>query len=48
MKPNGGWCWFQELRALLPKDGKLVFSTISCQPSFDQAAEHIPQATRIS
>jgi len=29
IKPNGGWCWYQGPRAIVTKDGKVVFTTIS-------------------
>ena len=29
VKPNGGWCWFQDPRAIVTKDGNVVFTTIS-------------------
>ncbi|MCP5535757.1 MAG: glycoside hydrolase family 88 protein [Akkermansiaceae bacterium] len=29
IKPNGGWCWYQAPRAIVTKDGKVVFTSIS-------------------
>lgn len=29
IKPNGGWCWYQGPRAIVTKDGQVVFTTIS-------------------
>lgn len=29
LKPNGGWCWCQGRRAIVTRDGKVVFTTIS-------------------
>ncbi|MEO7100817.1 MAG: glycoside hydrolase family 88 protein [Luteolibacter sp.] len=29
VKPNGGWCWFQDPRVIVTKDGNVVFTTIS-------------------
>ncbi len=29
LKPNGGWCWYQGPRAIVTKDGKVVFTTAS-------------------
>ncbi|MEO5714828.1 MAG: DUF4861 family protein, partial [Luteolibacter sp.] len=29
LKQNGGWCWYQDPRAIVKKDGNVVFSTIS-------------------
>ncbi|MEO8617133.1 MAG: glycoside hydrolase family 88 protein [Luteolibacter sp.] len=29
IKPNGGWCWFQDPRVILTKSGDVVFTSIS-------------------
>lgn len=29
VKQNGGWCWYQDPRAIVTKDGNVVFNTIS-------------------
>ena len=29
LKPNGGWCWYQGPRAIVTRDGNVVFTTIS-------------------
>lgn len=29
LKPNGGWCWYQGPRAIVTRDGEVVFTTIS-------------------
>jgi hypothetical protein len=29
LKPNGGWCWYQGPRALVTRDGRVVFTTVS-------------------
>jgi rhamnogalacturonyl hydrolase YesR len=29
LKMNGGWCWYQDPRAIVTKDGSVIFTTIS-------------------
>lgn len=29
LEQNGGWCWFQNPRAIVLKNGNVVFTTIS-------------------
>ena len=29
VKPNGGWCWYQDPRVIVTRDGNVVFTTIS-------------------
>ena len=29
LKPNGGWCWYQGPRAVVLRDGRVVFTTVS-------------------
>ena len=41
IKANGGWCWYQGPRAIVTKDGQILFTTIAGESRYSAETEAV-------